>query len=126
MTKEDFIEYVSGEYGVVPDCPFEKPYEDVKIFRHKDNKKWFVILIEVEKEKFGRKDKGKVWTIGVKCDPLLRNAFLQLKGVYVAYHMNKEHWLSVCLDEVEDNDLKTLVDISFDLTKKKYKQKRSA
>ena len=125
MTKEQCIEYISTEYGVQPDFPFEK-YPDIYIFRHKTNRKWFVILITVNASLLGRKEKKDVWTIGVKCDPLIRASFLSQKGVYTAYHMNKEHWLTVCLDEVSDEDFKTLVDISFDLTKQKTKKRKSA
>lgn len=125
MTNEELVEYIEGEYGIKRDNPFEK-YKDITIFRHRDNRKWFAILITVGAGYFGRKGKEDVWTLGVKCDTLLKSSFLAQKGVYPAYHMNKEHWLTLCLDEIEDNDLKTLIDISFDLTKKKYKKTKSA
>ena len=47
---------------------------------------------------------------------------LKKKGVYVAYHMNKVHWLSIVLNEVSDDDLKFLLDLSFNLTKAKRKK----
>lgn len=125
MTKEDLIEYIEGEYGIKSDKPFEK-HPDITIFRHQDNRKWFAILITVGAKYFGRKTDEDVWSLGVKCDTLLKSSFLSQKGVYPAYHMNKEHWLTLCLDEIDDNDLKTLIDISFDLTKKKYKKTKSA
>lgn len=125
MNKNKLVEYIGGEYGCKEDFPFDK-FPEISVFRHNDNKKWFVIFMEIEAEKLGIKSKGKVWTVGVKCDVLLRNSFLQEKGVYPSYHMNKNHWLSIVLDEVDEQILKTLIDISFDITKKKYKTKKSA
>ncbi len=122
MNKNSLIEYISGEYGEKEEYPFEK-YPDISVFRHKDNKKWFVIFMEIEAEKLGIKSKGKVWTVGVKCDPILKNSFLKEKGVYLSYHMNKNHWVTVDIEAVDEELLKTLVDISFQLTKKKYNKK---
>ena len=41
----------------------------------------------------------------------------QESGVYPAYHMNKEHWISVILDESTDRELtEKLLDMSVNLT----------
>ena len=49
------------------------------------------------------------------------------KGIHPAYHMNKNHWITVCLDgSVEEEKIMWLVDVSFELTDKpKYKKKKS-
>lgn len=125
MNKSKLVEYISGEYGCKEDFPFEK-FQDISVFRHGDNKKWFAIFMEIEANKLGINSKERVWTVGVKCDVLLKDSFLKEKGVYPSYHMNKNHWLSIVLNEVDEQILKTLIDISFDITRKKYKQKKSA
>ena len=44
-------------------------------------------------------------------------------GIYPAYHMNKEHWLTVALDgSVLEENLKFLLALSFDLTDRKNKR----
>lgn len=124
MTRRELDEYISGEYGVLPDWPWDD--ETAYVFRHKDNRKWFALAMEINESKLGTSGNKNIWVLNTKCDPMLKTSFLSLKGVYVAYHMNKEHWLTIRLDEVDDEDLKTLIQISFDLTKKKYKAKKSA
>ena len=123
MTRQELDEYISGEYGVLPDWPWNDL--TAYVFRHKDNRKWFALAMEISENKLGKGGDKNIWALNVKCDPLIKSAFLSLNGVYVAYHMNKEHWLTVRLDEANDEDIKTLLQISFDLTKKRYK-KRSA
>ena len=45
-------------------------------------------------------------------------------GIFPAYHMNKESWISVALDgSVPDDKLRMLLDISFELTKPKISKR---
>lgn len=94
------------------------PFKDgtTRVFRHKGNRKWFAIMMNVSQTKLG-KDGGEVDIVNIKIDPLIKDAILKKKGVYIAYHMNKEHWLTINLEEISDNDLFFLIDLSFDLTK---------
>ena len=40
-------------------------------------------------------------------------------GIFPDWHMNKANWLSVALEEcIDDEKIKFLVDISYELTKK--------
>ena len=57
---------------------------------------------------------------GVKTDPeyseLLRNNY---DYIMPAYHMNKEHWNTIIIDEKVDGELvKELIEQSYELTKK--------
>ena len=53
--------------------------------------------------------------IKVHWDIVPRN---QVKCIFPGWHMNKAHWLSVALDgTVEDEKIKFLVDMSYELTK---------
>lgn len=46
-------------------------------------------------------------------------SLLEEKGFYPAYHMNKEHWITIFLDgSVDDEKILSLIDISYDLTVK--------
>lgn len=45
------LEYAAFEYGVTPDHPF-KQYPEYEALRHKDNGKWFALLMFVKYEKF--------------------------------------------------------------------------
>ena len=47
------------------------------------------------------------------------------KGIYPAYHMNKNYWISVALDgTAPDDTVKMLLDMSFDATMPKIKKKK--
>lgn len=68
----------------------------------------------------GYKNNGTVKNLDIldiKTDPLIRGDMLKKKGVYVAYHMNKVHWLTINLEVIDKNDLDFLLDLSYNLTK---------
>mgnify|MGYP002421783608 CR=1 FL=1 len=45
-------------------------------------------------------------------------SLLEEKGFYPAYHMNKEHWNTIIVDEkVDENLVKELIEQSYQLTK---------
>ncbi len=117
MTRQQLIDYVAEEYGVLPDNPFKGDFVSA-IFRHKSNKKWFAALLQVKRDKIVKGSDKVVEVLDLKCDPMLRPAVLKFKGVYTAYHMNKIHWISVLIEEADEKDIKDLLDISFELTKK--------
>lgn len=59
---------------------------------------------------------GQIW-LNVKCDPewgqVWRNAY---EAIRPAYHMNKEHWISVILNgTVPDSEIKRLIIESYEL-----------
>ena len=122
MTIENLIKYVESEYGIKYDTPFKE--SDILIFRQKGNKKWFGAVLPVEKNKITGNESRIVDVLDLKCDPMLRQPLLQNKGVYVAYHMNKVHWISVILEEVSLEEVVPLVEMSYDLIKNKTKSKK--
>jgi predicted DNA-binding protein (MmcQ/YjbR family) len=116
MKQSEFLDFVSGEYGVEPDYPFSDEKVPSPVFRHKENRKWFALLMLVPKCRLCTNDQSAVWVLNVKTDPFLKTALLGKKGFYPAYHMNKEHWISIILDEAEAEDVCFALSISFDLT----------
>jgi len=70
----------------------------------------------VAANKFGLDLDGEVEVVNLKCEPFLIDNFLDGKSVFRAYHMNKTHWISVIVDFAEEEKLKMLVDMSFELT----------
>lgn len=122
MDRESLKTYISEAYSAGPDFPWAK-YPQYAVFRHTDNRKWFAIIMEVPKKKLGLPEDGALDILNVKCDPILIGSFREEPGIYPAYHMSKESWLSVALDgRVNDEKLKLLLDISFHLTAQKPKK----
>jgi len=47
----------------------------------------------------------------------MKYSFIDGVGIFPAYHMSKRHWITAILDgRVEDDKLKWLLDVSYDLT----------
>ena len=64
--------------------------------------------------------RGEISVVNLKCDTRLIGSFRQEPGIFPGWHMNKAHWLSVVLDgTVEDEKIRFLVDMSYELTRKR-------
>lgn len=77
--------------------------------KHGKNKKWFALIMNVNDKLY----------LNVKTDPnysdILRNTYNYIIPVY---HMNKEHWNTIIVDEKADWSLaKELIEQSYQLTK---------
>ena len=73
----------------------------------------------IPKNRLGEYSDKIVDIVNVKYDPIMLGSLLEEKGFYPAYHMNKEHWITICLDgSVDDEKILSLIDISYDLTVK--------
>lgn len=122
--REDVLKYAAGQYGTQAEYPWASS-ADSAVLRHKDNKKWYGIIMNVKRETLGIGSGGKIDILNVKFDSLLAGPILDEKGILPAYHMNKSTWISVLLDGSVDLDKITfLLDLSFMLTQDK--KQRSA
>ncbi len=124
MDKQVLDEFITDTYGAVGEYMWEK-YSTFAVYRHDNNKKWFAVIMEISKSKIGLNDNSLINVVNLKCDPLLIGSLLFEKGIHKGYHMNKNHWITVRLDGSVDNDkIKWLLDMSFDLTATKSKKNR--
>ncbi|QFT95475.1 hypothetical protein FIU86_21660 (plasmid) [Roseovarius sp. THAF9] len=115
--RNDVIAYGKEEYSVEPDRPFEK-YPSFFVLRHKDNDKWFALVMDVPAHRIGLEGDRSIDILDIKADPDEIGALRKKVGFFPAYHMNKEHWLTVILDgTVELDEIKRLIDRSFTLSK---------
>ncbi|MBQ3079790.1 MAG: MmcQ/YjbR family DNA-binding protein [Clostridia bacterium] len=123
MTREEAAAYISDAYLSSPEFPWEG--DDVTcVFRHGANKKWFAILMKVSADKLGLEGDQKIDIMNVKCDSIALGSFIGEKGVYRAYHMNKQHWLTLALDgSADDGLIRLLIDMSYQLTRAKGRKK---
>lgn len=117
MNREELIEYIQKTYAVIPDYLWNK-YPNYAVFRHHNNSKWFAVIMDVAENKLFDSGKNrKVDIINLKLPAPLVGALRLKKAVYPAYHMNKEHWVSICLDaNFDDMELKSLISESYELT----------
>ena len=102
-------------FAVKAEYPWQK-HPSFAVFRHQENKKWFCIYMEITADKLGLIGQETVSIINLKAEPMLIGALRQFDGILPAYHMNKEHWISVILDKVDDGQIMALIEDSFYLT----------
>ena len=124
MTREEFEATVLDFYGVRADYPFEEDFE-TGVFRHDDSGKWFAIAMRVPESKIGHNGDRLIDLVNFKCAPEVIESIAGVEtGVYRAYHMNKTHWLTVALEECDVDTLTWLLNISYELTRKKIGRAR--
>ncbi len=116
MNKTELQKYIAEAYSTVPDFPWEST-PDAAVYRHENNRKWFALVMTIPKARLGIRSDGMIDIVNLKCDPLLVGSLRSEPGIFPAYHMNKDKWLSVALDgSADDEQIKMLLDMSFDLT----------
>lgn len=121
MTRKEVFAYAKRGYGAEPDYPFHEDF-DSAVLRHHDTGKWFALVMHVKADKLGYEEDGLLDILTMKSDPVLIDSLVQRPGFHRAYHMNKTQWLSVELkDTVPDKEIKSLIDLSYELTDQKKK-----
>ncbi len=121
MTRPELEACIESAYGITADYPFTDDFVTA-VFRHPGNRKWFAIAMRIPKTKLGIADDGIIDIVNVKCDPEVLRSFHGQNGIYPAYHMNRNHWLTLTLDgRVSEDTTEFLLGISYDLTKNKKK-----
>ncbi len=123
MNRDQFIQYVIDQYGVEGEYLWAK-YPNYCVFRHLNNRKWFAAVMDIPRNKLGLESIEILDVVNVKCDPILIGSLRREPGFFPAYHMNKASWITVALDgSVPDEQIKMLLDMSYDATAPKIKKK---
>ena len=110
-------QYIRDHYESLKENPWDD-YPDYSTFKHIDNKKWFALIMPVPYEKLKIEKEGLVDVINLKNIPDMIGGLRKEAGILPAYHMNKEHWNTIILNNSTDKGLVfELIDQSFELTK---------
>ena len=104
-----------------PDFPWMDTPE-AGVLRHADTRKWFGLLMRVPARCIGRPGDDLIDILNVKADPMFISVVVGHDGFYRAYHMNKEHWLTIALDEAAESGVEMALDQSFVMTEAKKKK----
>lgn len=114
--RNDILTYVEEHFGTKPEYLWIST-PNAAVLRHTDNAKWYGLIMDIPYSRLGVSNDAIVDVLNVKCDPLMVGALLMNDGYYPAYHMNKEHWISILLDgSVSIDDIYRLINESFELT----------
>ena len=125
MTRDELTRYIFDTYSVEPDYPF--PGDNTSaVFRQAGNRKWFALVMNIPAQKLGLPSENRIDIVNMKCDSVLIGSFRGLPGLFPAYHMNKESWITAALDgSAPDETVKTLLDMSYQATLPKVRKKRN-
>ena len=117
MTRQELFTWIHQQYGTEPEYP---RHDWNAVLRHNDNNKWYGVVLEVSADKLGLPEAGIVDVLNVKSDLLLIGSLRGQKGYFLAYHMNKEKWLSIQLGKPElDDAIKDLLSFTYTGSPKK-------
>ena len=125
--KENFVfeqsnrleKYIKEKYDDTPTFEWETS-PDFGVFRNKDTKKWYALLMNIDMSKLDKTKTGNIEIVNIKLDENEIIDLLKKDGFYPAWHMNKKYWISITLnDKIDDKLLFKLVDESYSYSEKK-------
>ena len=114
----EIIDHCNNKYGENHVNPFKK-HPDILAFVNEKNK-WYALLSDVEYNKLNKNTdittKVKILNVKYPTDRILE--IIDNKNIFPAYHMNKKHWCTICLDgTIELKEIYKKIDISYELAK---------
>ncbi len=119
------LEYIKDKYNTEPEYLWSASPTSAAL-RNTCTGKWFAVLMgDLSMSKLGLQSDDRVDVLNLKCDPMLSFTLVDNERIFPAYHMNKEHWISVRLDGcVPLEELKMLIDMSYEIVDNNGKNKR--
>jgi len=117
------VAFLQDRYGAQPEFLWEK-YPNYAAFRRPENGKWFAVIMTVDKSKLALPGRGNMEILDLKDTPENVERRVDKALFFPAYHMNKKHWYTVCLDgRIPDEELNALIHTSYRLTAGREKKK---
>ena len=96
--RDEIFQYVKKKYNCEVEYLWER-FPTYAVFRHKDNKKWYGLVMNIPRSRLGLSGEDYVDVLNVKLDdPLLRDLLIQQDGYFPGYHISRGNWISILLD----------------------------
>ncbi|WP_314550135.1 MmcQ/YjbR family DNA-binding protein [uncultured Gemella sp.] len=114
----EVIDYCNNKYGGNHVNPFKK-HPDILAMVNEKNK-WYSLFLDIEYNKLNKNTdittKVKILNVKYPADKILE--IIDNKNIFLAYHMNKKHWISIVIDKnIKLESIKELINISYSLVK---------
>ena len=114
---KNVIDYCYKKYGDCLEFLWEK-VDDNAIIRRKDTRKWYAVFMLIAKNKLGLEGEEIIEVLNLKLGKEKVSNLIDNKKYFKAYHMNKNYWITILLDESKSvKEILSLVDISYNLAK---------
>lgn len=115
-------DYIFEKYGVSPEFLWSK-FPHYGVYRNQDNRKWFAIIMNIDKGKVDPSLQGEAEVMNLKLNDRSEEYIAQ--GAFPSYHMNHKSWVSVILDETLPDDLvKEMLNLSFEMIEKNPQKRK--
>ena len=110
------MEYIKEKYG--DELEFLWDDFDGAAIRNKTNEKWYLVYMAVGANKVKPTEEEKtIDVIDIKYDKDKVEEVINNIGIYPGYHMNKHSWITIVLDDSEDDKkIEELIDKSYILS----------
>ena len=105
-------EALLSRYGESPDFPWN---DENGVFRYPGNNKWYGLIMNIPKKKLTHveEDEKPIDVMNLKVNDGSLESVLSRPGVFPAYHMNHQKWISVALDDTLcDDEVLSLIESS--------------
>ena len=114
---KQIIEYVKKTYH--DELQFLWKKSTNAVFKRQDNQKWYGAMLFVQKQKLGLTGDELIEIIDLRMKPDGLKEVVDHQKYFPGYHMNKSHWVTICLDDsVEMDEIIKRIDDSYDLANK--------
>jgi predicted DNA-binding protein (MmcQ/YjbR family) len=95
--------HILNNYGDYPQFLWKK-FPGYGVFKNASNKKWYGIISNIDYSKINKTKTGEIEVINLKLDEKIIIKLLKEKGFYPAWHMNKQTWITLILNETLTDD----------------------
>ena len=115
---KDVINYIKEKYNGNLEFLWEK-LDSYAVIRNENNNKWYALIAVIDKSKLSKKESGNVEAINLRYqkDEVLN--IIDDKSIFKGYHMNKDSWITVKLDNsLDTKEIFDLIDNSYNLVNK--------
>ena len=122
--RQRIIQYVRDTFGTEAEYLWADT-PNFAVLRHSATKKWYAIAMDLPANRLGLEGREVVDVMNVKCSTMMIGLLLSEAGFFPAYHMNKDHWISILLDgSVPDDQIFPLLEMSYDSVAPKRRKGR--
>ncbi len=94
---QEIIKYISKNYQDSLEYLWEKS-KDTAVVRNKESQKWYGIFFVLNEEKLGLPSNKTVDVLNLRYPKEKIRDIVDNEKVFLGYHMNKQHWISIVLD----------------------------
>lgn len=109
----EITNYIQKTYHDELEYLWEK-FDDTAVVRNKKNQKWYGIFFVLEESKLGLPSHQIVEVIDLRYPKEKIEDVVDNVNIFLGYHMNKKHWISVKLDgHIQTEKIKKLVEQSY-------------